>query len=330
MDTVRNEDHSAVAAALLRAMASPMPMPMAMPMSMTFVPEPDAEARRRRQSLMPHMATTENNEPDQNWRTVAKTTMPQRGLASNIHTKRTIRPTDSLAYIIHALDRSDANDSGPAKYGPRSSTVEASCRNLQPVHVKTMSAYRSTPRMGVRNLSYAAPFVSPPKTDNVSLEIQPNVDSSCGTSIKTNSTIEECLTMANRPKVPERKSRVPSVRWSDTPSVVNSYKALPLRTPGADMTVKFPSEMLSGREHILRRFPHFGNSYLGMGDDNEHGHANSMPLVDRWPQQPDYFPVASPLQISDTALWEDNNSAIQRQIAVPLQNRPTPVMKLER
>ena len=326
MDTVRNEDHSAVAAALLRAMASPMPMPMAMPM--TFVQEPDAEALRRRQRLMPEMATTENDEPDKNWRTVAKTTMPQRGLASNIHTKRSIRPTDSLAYIIHALDQSDG--SGPAKDGPRSSTIEASYRSLHPVHIKTMSAYRSTPRMGVRNLSYAAPFVSPPKTDNVSLEIQPNVDSSCGTSIKTNSIIEECLTMSTGPRVPERKSRVPSVRWSDTPSVVNSYKALPLRTPGADMTVKFPSEMLSGREHILRRFPHFGKSYLGMGDDNEHDHAKSMPLVDRWPQQPDYFPVASPLQISDTALWEDNNSAIQRQIAVPLQNRPTPVMKLER
>ena len=325
MDGITNTDHSAAASALLRAMSIPE-QELEEATMLDLESKFEANRRSRRPTLTPSMVNQTTGESNRN-SLIAAEPMPRmhrRGTASNMHTKSNIRPTDSLQYIIHALDKCDVESNSIGKDDRRHSSIPTSRMSLQQLSIKAMPAYRSTPRMGIHNLPSRTPFVSPPKTSNESQEIQPRMDSSTCISIKNSSTVEERLISATEPKFSEPKPRVPSVRWHDSPSVLNKYRAdpSPVYTPAADMTVKFPSEMLTFREHVWRRFPHIENTHLGMGD--EQYHASSMPLVDRWSQQVEYYPVTSPLQISDMALWDDNMSAIERQIAVPLQMEPNP------
>ena len=326
MDRTRSStDHSATASALLRAM------------TMTYSPDPHNESGRRCDQ---QRSSGENEEEGSRWPNAEARTSPRRGRKSTTHTKYDIRPTDSLAYIFHALDGSDASRS--TSDHQRRATIADSYRSLEPLHANMTTAYRSTPRMGVRNLSYAAPFVSPTTPEDISLTIQPNVDSPSGISVQhhvdsdisilSNITDEERLTMANRPGFPKRKARVSSVRWSDTPSADDRSKEVQLysHTPAADMSVKFPSEMLSVKANIWRRFPQLERSHLGKGD--EQFDASSLPLAETWSREDSYVPVTSPLctGISDTALWEDNVSAIQKQFAVPLQTPLSHGKKFER
>jgi len=326
MDGVKNADHSAAASALLRAMSIPEQEFEEGTLDLEYNAQFEGHRHSRRHTLTPPMVNKTTGESNRNRLIAAEpvSRMHRRGTASNMHTKRNIRPTDSLAYIIHALDKCDVESNSMGKDDRRHSSIPTSRKSLQQLNIKAMPAYRSTPRMGIHNLPSRTPFVSPPKTGNESQEIQPHMDSSTCISIRSSSTVEERLIAATQPRFSEPKPRVPSVRWHDSPTVLNKYRAdpSPMFTPAADMTVKFPSEMLTVREHVWRRFPRIENTYLGMGDEQHH--ANSMPLVDRWSQQVEYYPVTSPLQISDMALWDDNMSAIERQIAVPLQMEPNP------
>ena len=319
MDSRRSTDHSATASALLRAM--------------THNPDPGSESGR-------HRSSGENEEESSRSSNAEARKSPQRDRTSDAHTKYDVRPTDSLAYIFHALDESD--DGKSTTDYQRRSTIADSYRSLEPLHADMTSPYRSTPRMGLRHLSYAAPFVSPTTPEDVSLQIQPYMDSPSGISVQphvdsdisvlSNITDEERLTMANRPGFPKRKARTSSVRWSDATAMLVSTKVVEpcSPTPAADMSVKFPSEMLSVKANIWRRFPQLERSHLGKGD--ECYDASSLPLAETWSREDSYVPVASPLctGISDTALWEDNISAIQKQFAVPLQTAPSHGMKSER